>query len=49
VTFSDEADQSTMKKVAEAGLGNHYHAKNATDLQNIFLDIARQIPVLITK
>jgi Mg-chelatase subunit ChlD len=49
VTFSDEADQTTMKKVAEAGLGNHYHAKNASDLQKIFLDIARQIPVLITK
>lgn len=49
VTFSDEADQKTMKTVAQVGMGNHYHAKTASDLTNIFLDIARQIPVLITK
>jgi Ca-activated chloride channel family protein len=49
VTFSDEADQSTMKKVAEIGMGKHYHATTASDLQKIFLEISREIPVLITK
>jgi Ca-activated chloride channel family protein len=49
VTFSDEADKTTMANVANTGLGKHYHAMNATDLQNIFLEISRQIPVLISR
>jgi Ca-activated chloride channel family protein len=49
VTFSDEADQKSMKEVATIGFGKHYHANNASDLQNIFREISRQIPVLISK
>jgi Ca-activated chloride channel family protein len=49
VTFSDEADQKTMQNVAKIGLGKHYHANNASDLQKVFLEISRQIPVLISK
>ncbi len=49
ITFSDEADQKSMKEVASIGLGKHYHAKNASDLENIFREISRQIPVLISK
>lgn len=49
VTFSDEADKTTMTKVAQAAMGTHFHAKTAADLSAIFKDIARQIPVLITK
>jgi Ca-activated chloride channel family protein len=49
ITFSDEADQKTMQSVAGIGLGKHYHAKNASDLQNVFREISRQIPVLISK
>jgi Mg-chelatase subunit ChlD len=49
VTFSDEADQKSMKDVATTALGRHFHAKNASDLQNIFREISRQIPVLISK
>lgn len=49
VTFSDEADQATMQQVADIGHGKHYHAANASDLQQIFQDIARQLPILISR
>jgi Ca-activated chloride channel homolog len=49
VTFSNEADQKTMGQVAQKGMGKHYHATNASDLRNIFRDIARQLPILITR
>lgn len=49
ITFSDEADQKSMQDVATTALGRHFHAKNASDLQNIFREISRQIPVLISK
>lgn len=49
ITFSDEADQATMKQVAAVGHGKHYHASNASDLQQIFEDIAHQLPILISR
>jgi Ca-activated chloride channel homolog len=49
VTFALEADQAAMKKVAQIGLGKHYHATNGNQLQSVFRDIARMIPTLITK
>jgi hypothetical protein len=49
ITFSDEADKNTMEKVSAKGLGKHYHAANANDLNDIFRDIARQLPVLLTR
>ena len=49
ITFSDEADQETMKQVAAAGRGKHYHASNASALKQIFRDIARQLPILISR
>lgn len=49
VTFSDEADKSRMKKVAEAGLGAHFHANNASDLAGVFVEIAKLLPTLITE
>ncbi len=49
VTFSDEADKVTMQKIAETGMGKHFHAIDAKDLEDIFRAIAREIPVLITK
>ncbi len=48
VTFSNEADQSTMKKVAVAGSGQHFHANSAATLQKAFETIARSIPTIIT-
>lgn len=49
ITFSDEADQNTMRLVAEKGLGKHYHATNGVSLTGVFRDIARQLPILLSK
>ena len=48
VTFSDEADQSRMIKVANRGGGKHFHAATGSDLQQAFSDIARSLPTLLT-
>ncbi len=49
ITFLDKADQSTMQQVAEATGGRHYHASNADQLQAIFDELARSLPVALTK
>lgn len=49
ITFSDEADQATMQSVAQIGHGKHYHASNGANLKLVFQDIARQLPVLISR
>lgn len=49
VTFSDEADQATMKKVAEIGNGFHVHATNRQDLKNAFRAIGNRLPTLLTR
>lgn len=49
ITFSSEADQSTMQNVATTGNGKHYHAANGAVLLSIFRDIARQLPILISR
>jgi len=49
ITFSDEADQATMQTVAGSAKGKHYHSTNGTNLSLVFKDIARQLPVLISK
>lgn len=49
ITFSDEADQAIMQTVASTGSGKHYHAVDGADLSIVFKDIARQLPVLISK
>ncbi len=49
ITFADEADQATMQTVASSAQGKHYHAGNATNLSDVFKDIARQLPILISK
>jgi len=48
ITFSSEADQSKMAKVAAAGKGEHFHAADAQALQQAFIDIARSLPTLLT-
>ncbi|MCA9135182.1 MAG: VWA domain-containing protein [Planctomycetales bacterium] len=48
VTFSDEADQISMQDVAAAGAGKHYHAANSEQLADVFREIARSLPTLIT-
>jgi len=49
VTFSDEADQSTMAQVASIGAGKHYHANNGNDLKQVFIDISKQLPTLLMR
>ena len=49
VTFSNEADKTTMAQIAAIGLGKYAHATSATDLQNIFKDIAKGLPLLLTQ
>jgi Ca-activated chloride channel family protein len=49
ITFSNEADQATMKLVAEKGLGKHYHATSGSSLTEVFQDIAKQLPIILSK
>ena len=49
ITFSDEADQTTMERIANRCGGQHYHAVTAEQLQEAFRDIARNLPTLITQ
>jgi uncharacterized protein YegL len=48
VTFSQEADQSRMKKVADAAHGQHFHASTDADLVKAFETIAQSLPTLLT-
>lgn len=48
VTFSDEADATSMQEVAAATAGKHYHAVDSYQLNQVFEDIARGLPTLIT-
>ncbi len=49
ITFLDKADQTTMQQVAEATGGRHYHASNSEQLQAIFDELARSLPVALTR
>lgn len=49
VTFSHEADTSTMSQLAEAGGGKHYHAEDSEELADIFREIANNLPTIITE
>ena len=48
ITFLDVSDQTTMMEVAEKTGGRHYHASNSEDLQAIFDELARTLPVALT-
>lgn len=49
VTFSPGADQSRMRQVARITGGQHFHADTAGDLSDVFREIARTLPVLLTQ
>ncbi|MCA9118723.1 MAG: VWA domain-containing protein [Planctomycetaceae bacterium] len=49
VTFLDTADQTVMKQIATQTGGRHYHASNAEDLKNAFIEIARDLPVALVQ
>ncbi|MFN7843134.1 MAG: VWA domain-containing protein [Pirellula sp.] len=48
ITFSSEADIKTMQSVAEKGNGQSFHATTAASLENVFKEIVKQLPTLIT-
>lgn len=49
ITFSRGADQSLMRRVAQAGGGIHLHANNNAELVERFREIALQLPVVLTE
>ncbi len=49
ITFSDEADLPKMQSAAQIGGGRHYHAINASELNQAFRDIANKLPILLTQ
>lgn len=49
VTFSDEAEESTMEQVAETTGGFHVHATDGAQLIQAFRDIANSLPTLLTQ
>ena len=48
VTFTDGADQDTMREVATIGGGSHYHDDDGSSLVDIFEEIANNLPSIIT-
>lgn len=48
ITFSDEAPQDSMRAVARIGGGAHFHASDASQLNEAFREIASRLPTLIT-
>lgn len=49
ITFSAEANESTMREVARVGGGNHYHALTAQRLEEVFIEIASTLPVVMAE
>ncbi len=47
ITFSQEANQNLMQQVAEATGGAHLHADTNQQLEDIFRELALQIPVVL--
>ena len=47
ITFSPGANQTDMLAAATAGKGRHFHADNATDLDDIFREMAASLAIII--
>ncbi len=48
ITFSANADQSTMRIVADIGGGKHFHADTTAELAAAFKEIANNMPTVLT-
>lgn len=48
ITYSNDANQYLMKEVARIGGGQHWHAPDGDELEEIFREIARNAPTLLT-
>ncbi len=49
ITFSDGANKSHMRQVADAANGSHWHADDQSSLIQVFEDVANNLPTLITE
>ena len=49
VTFSNEADQALMRRVARVGNGFHRHANVKQELRAVFQEISSNLPTLLTQ
>lgn len=49
VTFLPGSDQQTMIDVASITGGKHYHADNQAELQIVFQELARSLPIVLTE
>jgi len=49
ITFGNGADQVRMREVSDIGGGNHYHAVNGQQLQDIYREIALTLSTMITE
>ena len=47
ITFGAGADKDTMKEVAQIGGGGYYHAATGAALQEIFEEIANNLPTIV--
>lgn len=48
VSFSNEANQTQMKQIADIGSGTHFHATTGSELSSAFREIASSLPTLLT-
>ncbi|MFI4875045.1 MAG: VWA domain-containing protein [Blastopirellula sp. JB062] len=48
ITYSNNANQYLMREVARIGGGQHWHAPDGRELEEIFREIARNAPTLLT-
>ncbi|MEO1526340.1 MAG: VWA domain-containing protein [Planctomycetota bacterium] len=48
ISFSDQADYTLLEDIAKIGTGKHYHASNSGELADVFRELARSLPTLIT-
>ena len=49
VTFTEGADQVTMRALAKAANGQHFHANTGDELVDVFEEIAASLPTIITQ
>ncbi len=49
ITFSENADETSMRDVATIGGGKHYHAPDAQSLKDIYREIALTLQVILTE
>ena len=47
ITYGDDADQVVMQEVASIGGGQHWHAPNSGQLQQVFQEIADNLPTML--